>query len=200
MLPPPVFVGTPLRPNDVILRVNGADARDFKNIFAQGDISMTPGALRSCFTAHHLTASTKARLSTCTCCLLAGCLRQSCTSMRPPPRPAPSLASPPPPFSSRTQVPPPSHHSSNQPVPPAHRAPPPLLSPLSGDSGDVPSLVRCVRGSIPLLLTAPHGGSDQGAADSIAANRVPLTLFLSSLRPHSPTSHLSTQENSANCR
>jgi hypothetical protein len=42
MLPPPVFVGTPLRPNDVILRVNGADARDFKNIFAQGDISMTP--------------------------------------------------------------------------------------------------------------------------------------------------------------
>jgi hypothetical protein len=34
--------------------------------------------------------------------------------------------------------------------------------PPPGDHGDPPSLVRCVRGSIPLLITAPHGGSDQG--------------------------------------
>ena len=32
-----------------------------------------------------------------------------------------------------------------------------------GDQGDPPSFVRCVRGSIPLLITAPHGGSDAGA-------------------------------------
>jgi hypothetical protein len=36
-----------------------------------------------------------------------------------------------------------------------------------GDIGDPPSFVRCVRGSIPLLITAPHGGSDAGASSCI---------------------------------